>query len=701
VSDVEGWKKALLTLAGDRFLLLVRNYVGEIRTPYNKQDLVRQLVAFLSERRTQERIASLIDDRDAAVITALLLLGSATLDSLATVFAARIGLLALGETLANLEERLLVYREVGETRTFAVNPVLEPFLAAEVADTGRLFGRVTLAREAREARAGGEGPLWVSDAALLALLAQLCSGSIPLKKGGGLRKRDLSALAAIFAVPPAGAVPAGVPTAGPPAEAASDALERPISALLRLLEAGGLLAEDGRPRVAAWRSFARRPRGERAAALLAPLLGPDVRPELGTHVVAGLLAALAGAGPEAAFDATAPAAVAAVLALKAAPRAALATGALVAGLRDLNVLAAAGDLLALHGALGREPSRPSAIVQPNFEITFPADIGLENGLEAALAAEARRVDAVAVFEITRASFQRYLDLGGSADRLVDSLQGLAAARAAGRPQGAGENRGGAALPQNVVFSVRTWEREYRRLALYEGIVLVADEDHQYLLDNSPALRRYMRTKVAPGVYLLAAADREAWMAALRRAGVEHVPETVAIRPEAAEDGPGAELPFEEPALTADLRVRIDPPRPARRGAADEGDDTRAPLHAELARMGLRDEEAAEIRDRIDRGLILFPAQLRPLATEKAEARGLDYLGKVRLIERAIERRALVEMLERTPTGAPQKTLCRPLRLEKSAGGLILAAESVPDAEPMRVSVSRLARVRLVMRSLLD
>jgi hypothetical protein len=697
VSELEGWKKALLTLAGDRFLLLVRNYVGEIRTPYNKQDLVRQLVAFLAERRTQERIASLIDDRDAAVITVLLLLGSATLDSLATVFAGRIGLLALGETLANLEERLLVYREVGEARTFAVNPVLEPFLAAEVADTGRLFGRVTLTRQAREARAGGEGPLWVSDTALLALLAQLCEGSIPLKKGGGLRKRDLSALATIFAVPPAGAGPA----AGPPAEAVSDALERPISALLRLLAAGGLLAEDGRPRVAAWRSLARRPRSERTAALLVPLLGPDVRPELGTHVVAGLVAALAGAGPEAAFDVTAPATAAAVLAFKAAPQAVVATGALVAGLRDLNVLAAAGDLLALHGALGREPSRPWAIVQPNFEITFPADIGLENGLEAALAAQARRVDAVAVFEITRVSFQRYLDLGGSADRLIDSLRGLVAAHAAGRPQGAGEERGGAGLPQNVVFSMRTWEREYRRLALYEGIVLVADEDHQYLLDNSPALRRYMRTKVAPGVYLLAAADREAWMAALRRAGVEHVPEIVAIRPEAAEDGPGADLPFEEPALTADLRIRIDLPRPARRGPGPGGDDTRAPLHAELARMGLPDDEAAEIRDRIDRGLILFPTQLRPLATEKAEARGLDYLGKVRIIERAIERRALVELFERTPTGAPQKTLCRPLRLEKTVGGLILAAESVPDAEPMRVSVSRLARVRLVMRSLLD
>jgi hypothetical protein len=249
----------------------------------------------------------------------------------------------------------------------------------------------------------------------------------------------------------------------------------------------------------------------------------------------------------------------------------------------------------------------------------------------------------------------------------------------------------------VVFSLRTWEREYRRLALYEGVVLVADDEHQYLLDNSPLLSRHVR-KIAAGVYLLSPADRESWVAALRRAGVDHVPEVIAASPLQDQGDAAPGLRLEEPLLGADLSVDIRPPRSARPG---DGGDPRQDLLDELGRMGLAEEEAAEIRDRIRRGLVLIPAQLRTLATEKGEARGLDYLGKVRLIERAIERGALVELLGRAQSGAPQRLLARPRRLEKSAAGLILAADSLPDGQLLRIAVSRLSRVRLVSRSLLD
>ncbi len=692
MSDLEGWRRALLTLPGDRFLLLVRNYLGEIRTPYNKQDLIRQLAAFLSDRGIQERILSFVDAREAAVITALELLGAASLENLAALFQGRIGLLALGEMLANMEERLLVYRGQDEARLVAVNPILDPVFRARVYDTGRLFPWSAV-------EPAGRAPvLWISDAALLALVGQLCSGAIVFKKDGGLRKRDLSALASIF---PAHA-------SRPGEEDAGDALARALATLLRLLEEHGLLADDGRPRVAAWRSLAARARRGRAVELLAPLLGADVRRDLAAHLVAGLLAALEGPGDGArAFDPAGLHALCVMLALRVVPETAASAPSLIPRLRELNVLVDAGDRLALHPDIARDLPGSTAVVQPNFEVTFPGEVLLAEGLEVALSAEVKRVDAVAVFEITRASFQRYLDLGGSADRLVHALESL------------GKPRGASPLPQNVLFSLRTWEREYRRLALYEGVVLVADEEHQYLLDNSPTLRRHMRKKIAPGVYLLAAADREAWVSALRRAGVDHVPEIVSVRTEGEDEGSAAELPFEEPLLGADLSIDVGPartapwdgePAGAPRGAggrsasaraAGSGAEVKKALLAELREMGLADDEAAEIRDRIERGLILVPRQLRPLGTEKAEARGLDYLGKVRLIERAIERGALVEVLERGASGAPHKILVRPEKLEKTAAGLILAAEALPDGHRVKVAVSRLSRVRLVMRSLLD
>ncbi len=681
--DLEGWKRALVTLPGDGFLALIRNYLGEIRTPYNKQDLIRQLAAFLADNAVQDRIVALIDSREALVLTALMLLGPVSLESLCLVFAGRIGLLALGEMLANLEERLLVYRERTEVPLVAVNPLLEPLLRSRVFDSGALFPWRPAA-----APAGRGRPLWIADASLLAVVSLLCGGGIPQKKGGGLRKRDLTTLAAIF--------PSGVLAV----ESAGEGIERALSTLLPLLEAQGLVADDGRPRVAAWRSLASRGAPERAAALLAPLLGEGVRADLAAYVVRGCLDALgAGSGESLrAFDAAAVQSLCTLLALRGAPDAAAAVPRLIGGLRTLSVLVETDEGLVLHPEAGRAPVRSAAVVQPNFEVTFAAGVTLEDALDVALAGEARRVEAAAVFEITRGSFQRYLDLGGSADRLLGVLQSLTGQAGSARPA--------VPLPQNVIFSIRTWEREYRRLALYEGVVLTADEEHQYLLDNSPLLRQYVRRKIAPGVYLLAAGERDAWMAALRRSGVEHVPEIVAIRPDSGQEEPAAELPFEGPLLGADMSIDIAEPRPPRAASGASGApgwdaDPRAALLEELRRMHLPDEDAAEIRVRIERGIVLTPAQLRPLATEKGEARGLDYLGKVRLIERAIERGALVELLERGPAGVPRRILVRPQRLEKSAAGLTLAAEALPDGEGVSVSVSRLSRVRLVMRSLLD
>ena len=38
------FKSTLLTLADDAFFELIRNYLGPIKTPFNKHDLIAQLI---------------------------------------------------------------------------------------------------------------------------------------------------------------------------------------------------------------------------------------------------------------------------------------------------------------------------------------------------------------------------------------------------------------------------------------------------------------------------------------------------------------------------------------------------------------------------------------------------------------------------------------------------------------------------------
>ena len=65
--SVAFWKSAFVTLPDSAFFDIVRNYLGDVSTPFNKHRLFDRLVSFLKKRETVRRIISLIDSDDALV----------------------------------------------------------------------------------------------------------------------------------------------------------------------------------------------------------------------------------------------------------------------------------------------------------------------------------------------------------------------------------------------------------------------------------------------------------------------------------------------------------------------------------------------------------------------------------------------------------------------------------------------------------
>ena len=57
---VELWRECLTTLPDAIFFELMRLYLGEIKTPYNKQNLIQQLGAFLHKEQVQKTILMLL-----------------------------------------------------------------------------------------------------------------------------------------------------------------------------------------------------------------------------------------------------------------------------------------------------------------------------------------------------------------------------------------------------------------------------------------------------------------------------------------------------------------------------------------------------------------------------------------------------------------------------------------------------------------
>ena len=59
--EAEGWQRSVLTLPDAVFFDLMRNYLGDISTPFNKHALIERLVRFLKRKEIRSRIVALLD----------------------------------------------------------------------------------------------------------------------------------------------------------------------------------------------------------------------------------------------------------------------------------------------------------------------------------------------------------------------------------------------------------------------------------------------------------------------------------------------------------------------------------------------------------------------------------------------------------------------------------------------------------------
>ena len=112
---------------------------------------------------------------------------------------------------------------------------------------------------------------------------------------------------------------------------------------------------------------------------------------------------------------------------------------------------------------------------------------------------------------------------------------------------------------------------------------------------------------------------------------------------------------------------------------------------------------SELMKLIDKRLILYADQLDYYAAatrEKSEARGFDYVGKIRIIEQTLAREdLLLEIISRGSGGKSIKHLVKPLELRKSGTDLDLYCKELPDQTDLKLRVRSLSLVRAIRGSL--
>ncbi len=684
------FKSALLTLGDEAFFELVRNYLGPIRTPFNKHDLIDRLESFLRRPEIQRRIVGLIDEEDAQLLSAVWMLGEPDFDELYLLFAGERSYLDLHQRLLNLEDRLLIYRNHDR---LLINPILHDLLRERVLRAERLFASRPLRRD--------ETPVattWVTDTLLVSLYAYAHEHPELFRADHTLRKRARTDLAE--RIPPL-AEPIGSPV-GPDGDGAGDdtparaGVHRATVLVDALVRAGALTDHDGIDVVPeAWRRLASLTPVARLAELAASAAmeapsGPHA-PSAGStgHSDPGQLAA----------------AIEAVLTTLPGDRALSSRSIerlmlVLAPDQSAEVCRRAREAMTLMGLLSRlegeyvavgalpEPSdeRKPLVVQPNFDVTMPWEFAFDDGLFVARIAELRRHDRYPHLELTKERLASALREGEEFEDIVERLQELAAQ----------------AVPQNVVVTMRSWASEYESIRLFHGVVLTVEEARRHAIEHADSVRSLIRRELAPGIYLVDERDVRELQAALEEAGIELVPEVATVRSREPASAGGrtsaaaidrSRLASIQRVLSAPGKEPVEQPRP---------DDWLEGVRERLESSSLSAEQREELSSRIRQKLIVSADQVQAgsVKTEKIEARGLDYVGKVRIIEQAVRSgSSLLEIIERTEDGAPRRRLVEPTEMQKHDGELILVGEELPDRSPIELLVRKLGLVRRVRTGL--
>lgn len=191
------WQDYVSALSDKDFSSIMHLYLGDFKTPYNKQRLIEQLASFLREKNNLSNMLLLLDEDDLAVLSAVRYLPSPNRTRLLRFFKNHRTIVQPAELLDNLVNRQWIFPEANpfarssEEFNYQLNPLLVNEVEARLSH-GRLFDA------GEKCRSNLDDSFVLSPSFLASLLCFIKIHGISCKNDGAIRKSDLNALEEIF-----------------------------------------------------------------------------------------------------------------------------------------------------------------------------------------------------------------------------------------------------------------------------------------------------------------------------------------------------------------------------------------------------------------------------------------------------------------------------------------------------------------------
>ena len=678
--QIDEWKRCLSDLPDELFFSIMRTYLGELKTPFHKPRLVDRIIHLFSKDETIRRAIALIDEHDALVLTAIELLDKPTAQQILRLLHDSYDYFSFHNHLMNLQERLLIY-SCSDSPHLHLNPYLRPHLHQSILSPAALFPPATPVTSAVNPA------VTVTEEICWSILAALNSFNEPLKADGTLKKRVSDGLQSIFS-----------------ALSEKDDIGvyyLLINALLKLgilqKRKASLFLEYSRGE-----EFGNKSRAERLFYLWAAVcMSTDSAVEdfsptsISLHQLAHTAASIhrlcTMLPPGYSFDrssiqrmivASEPPVSDQSAIVPVDPRS------IVHTLNQIGVLASSSKLLYRNPNLDdlfidQEEPHP-LLLHPDFTITVKPPLPFETGLFISELLQISSFAAYPQFELTRESY-----LHGRRQFSYETVQERLTALSS------------TPLPQNIRFSLESWESHYSSVIMIEGITLSLAAHWDQMVRSHPDFFTYVLKDLGNGIYVMTASHRRNWQALLEEIGITPLPAIEGRhKPKNEISSSATDLPL--PALPespekAEKASEHFKPATAEMREKKADQSVLKELRSELDRLPPnKSNHKKELEAQIEKKLFLFPSQLHniQISPELNEARGMNYSGKVRIIQQALQNEwDLLELVERTSSGKPQRHLIRPKELQKSGSELLLIGEKLPDNAELQVWVQKIGYIK--------
>ena len=699
------WRETLSTMGDERFFEIMHMYLGEIRTPFNKQNLIERLSAFLKKSETQRKIASLLSEGDLEIVAAASLIDGATTAKLYDFFQHSLSPSKVYERVVNLEERLILYRcKVKQKELIRPNPHLDGIF--EKFDLKKIL--VKNATVANENRKRG---FFLTDELLASFSAFVQENGDLCKADGKFKKRAKTEIERRF-----GNLEETLQTL-------KDALEN-LSAIKG--DGGGKLFIDS----GKMRALARLPKSARLCYVCAASCGRFSRNQTArrAQILAQAIASIPPSGytmksllrsaylasqgcddrstpplgasgrfarimqkaleaenPEEArkaggeeteeslspvlyrlFSSAAELGLLRIRGIEA-------DGADVFVARDGFLESLSGNERAARGLLSIDAGN-SATVLPGIPFgTLTELFGFM---------EIRKFDTAVSLEITKKSVMRAFDCGLDSKKIVGIL----------------EENCPHPIPQSLLASIEDWQKDYSSISLYKGYVISVSGENAALSERNPKFSAKVLKVLAPSVFLMDFSGDSEAKKFLDKCGAGFVGKI------------GGKAEIQETAGFSPLNIyttehessenesKISDTEYGQNLISGEEERSRhfEHLRQKLREMDLTKEEYECLLFRINKKIILDESQLKKESVKfaKVEAGAMDFSGKVHIISQALGERRAVEVTLPSPASGETVLTGIPLSTRKTDDD-VLAALKI-DGQPMReFSVAQATKVRRV------